>query len=244
MRVASSMSWMPWRVAQRAQLAHVGHRHRLAAGHVHRAREEHVRDLGRRPTSSISACSLARSTLPLNGCRNWGSWASSMITSWNVRARQLLVEARGREVHVAGDVVAGLDQRLADEVLRAAALVGGHDVAVAVEPLDRRLEVVEVAAARVRLVAQHHPGPLAVAHGGRAGVGQQVDVDVVRAEQERVVAGLVERRDPLLAGGHLERLDHLDLPGLGPGAAAVLLAHGVEAGRAFLGHRGAPAWAA
>ena len=79
-----------------------------------------------------------------------------------------------------------------DEVLRAAALVGGHDVAVAVVALDRRLQVVEVAAPGVRLVAEHHPGPLAVAHRGRAGVREQVDVDVVRAEQEGVVARLAQ----------------------------------------------------
>jgi hypothetical protein len=150
------------------------------------------------------------------------------------RPGQLLVEPRRREVHVSRDVVTGLDQGLADQVLGAPALVGGDDVGVAVEALDRRLEVVEVAAAGVGLVAQHHPGPLAVAHGRRAGVGEEVDVDVVAAQQERVVAGLAERPDALLAGRDGQRLDHLDLPRLGPAASAVLLAHGVER---FVRHR-------
>ena len=136
---------------------------------------------------------MARSTLPLNGWSDSGSWASSMITSSNVAAGQLLVEPGRREVHVPRDVVARLDQRLADQVLGAAALVRRDDVAVAVEALDGRLEVVEVAAPGVRLVAEHHPGPLAVAHRGRAGVGEEIDVDVVAVEQERVVAGLGER---------------------------------------------------
>ena len=151
-------------------------------------------------------------------------------------AGQLLVQARRREVHVARHVVAGLDERLADEVLGAAALVRGHEVAVAVVALHGLLEVVVVAAAGVGLVAQHHAGPLAVGHGRGARVGQQVDVDVVRAQQEGVVAGLGEGA---LAGGPVgdgQRLDHLDLPGLGPGAAAMLLAHGVE--RFVVGHSG------
>ena len=141
--------------------------------------------------------------------------------------------AGGREIHVPRDVVPGLDQDLADQVLRAATLVGGHHVLVAVELLDRRLEVVEVHASRVRLVAQHHAGPLAVAHGGGPGVREQVDVDVLGPDQEHVPAGFLERRLALLPGGDLERLDHLDLPGLGPGTSAVLLAHGVER---FAGH--------
>ena len=44
------------------------------------------------------------------------------------RPGQLLVEPGRREVHVAGDVVAGLDQRLADQVLGAATLVRGDEV--------------------------------------------------------------------------------------------------------------------
>ena len=61
--------------------------------------------------------------------------------------------------------------------------MGGHDVAVAVVLPHHLLEVVEVAAARVCLVAQHHAGPLAIAHGGGAAVGQQVD-EYVRAVEE------------------------------------------------------------
>ncbi len=91
-----------------------------------------------------------------------------------------------------GTIVAGLDQRLADQVFGAAALVGGDEVLVAVVGLHGVFEVVEVAAAGVGLVAQHHAGPLAVAHGVGAAVGEQVDVDVFGAEQEGVVAGLVE----------------------------------------------------
>jgi hypothetical protein len=59
----------------------------------------------------------------------------------------------------------GPGSNLADEVLRAAALVGRDHEAEAESFLDDRLQVVEVAAARVGLVAEHHGRPLAVAHG-------------------------------------------------------------------------------
>src|SRR5450759_2761533 len=156
-------------------------------------------------------------------------------------AGQLLVQARGREVHVAGDVVAWLDEHLADQVLRPAALVGGNQVRVPVVVLDGLLEVVVVPAAGVRLIAEHHSGPLPVAHGGRAGVRQEVDVDVVRAEQEGVVPGLAQGRLARRALRHGERLDHLDLPRLGPRSAAGLLAHRVEG---LVRHRSISAWGA
>ncbi len=79
----------------------------------------------------------------------------------------------------------------------------GHDVAVAVVPPHRLLEAIEVAAARVGLVADHQGRPLAVAHRARAAVGQEVDVDVVGAQQEGVVAGPGER--PLACGGSMTR---------------------------------------
>ena len=54
-----------------------------------------------------------------------------------------LVEPGGGEVHVAGDGVAGLDEDLAEDVLGAAALVGGHDLLVAVDVVDRIDQVIE-----------------------------------------------------------------------------------------------------
>ena len=191
-RVASSRTLIPRGSHQRPQLADVGHAHRLAAGHVHRAGQRDVGDPLGADLADERARASPRSTLPLNGCERLR--VVGLVDDHVVERRpgELLVEAGRREVHVPGHVVAGLDERLADEVLGAAALVGGHDVAVAVEALDGRLEVVVVAAPRVGLVAEHHPGPLAVAHRRRARVGQQVDVDVLAAEQERVVAGLGE----------------------------------------------------
>ena len=83
----------------------------------------------------MSRCSLARSTLPLNGC----SGGVVRLVDDDVdedAAGELLVRPGGGEVHVARDEVAGLDEDLRDEVLGAAALVGGHDVGEPVRVAD------------------------------------------------------------------------------------------------------------
>jgi hypothetical protein len=209
------------------EFACVGHGDRLAAGHVDRAGERHVGDL-RRADLFDDRAQLRHVHVALERMERLR--VVGLVDDHVVErgAGQFLVQAGGREVHIAGHVVARLDERLADQVLGPAALVSGHDVGVAVVAPDRLLHVVEVAAPGVGLVAEHHPGPLPVAHGRGAGVRQEVDVDVVRAQQEGVVAGLAEGR---LAGrpiGHRQRLDHLDLPRLRPRPAAALLPHGME----------------
>ena len=108
-------------------------------------------------------------------------------------ARQFLVQPRRGEVHVPGDEVAGLDQDSREDVFRAAALVGGNDVAVPVNLSDGILKMIEVAAARVGLIAEHHPRPLPVAHCAGAAVGEEVDVHVLGSKKKRVVARLAHR---------------------------------------------------
>ena len=105
----------------------------------------------------------------------------------------------------------------------AAALVRRHQVLVAVILTNGVLQVVEVAAARIGFIAHHQAGPLAVAHGRGAGIGQQVDVNVLAAQQEGVVTGLPYGTLAFFAGGHAQWLDHLDLVGFGPGVVFVLL---------------------
>ncbi|MBF8289998.1 MAG: hypothetical protein HW391_966 [Chloroflexi bacterium] len=221
---------------ERTKLANVRHAHRLAAGHVDGARQRHVRDPGSAHLLD-EPVELGEVHVPLEGMERLR--VVRLIDDHVVERRpgQLLVQARGREVHVPGHVVARLDECLADEVLGAAALVGRHDVGVAVEAPDCCLEVEVVAAAGVRLVAEHHAGPLPVAHRRRPRVRQEVDVDVLGPEQKRVVAGLLECGSACLGGRDRQRLDHLDLPRLRPAAAAMLLAHRV--GR-FVRHRVLP----
>ena len=113
-----------------------------------------------------------------------------MMTSTNVPPASSWCSRVVVKYMLPGTKSPGLMQHLREDVLGAAALVGRHDVAVAVVLLDGLFEVIEVAAAGVGLVAQHHAGPLPVAHRAGAAVGQQVDVDVLGAQQEGVVAGL------------------------------------------------------
>ncbi len=143
-------------------------------------------------------------------------------------ARQFLMHPCGREIHVARNGLAAPDQDLAEQMLGAAPLMSGDNVSVAVILLDRRFEVVKVAASGIGLIAKHHPGPLPIAHGVGAAVGEQIDVHVIGTEQEGVVSRRFQCRRTLLSTDHAERLDHLDLPGFGPRASVRLLAHSLD----------------
>ena len=230
---------MPCRRQRRMQRRHVRHADRLATRHVHGRREAHVGD-GACAMRSDEALELREVHVALERAQVRRVVGRVDDHVDERAAGEFLVEARGREVHVARHELALADRGLAQEVLGAAALVRGHDEFVAVVLPDRVLEVVVVPAAGVGLVAEHHAGPLTVAHRVRAAVGEQVDVDVVRAQQERVEAGLGQRTLALRARRDAQGLDHLDLPGLGPGTPAGLLAHGPVHGVAHVG----PPWRA
>jgi hypothetical protein len=96
-----------------------------------------------------------------------------MITS-----TKFLVEAGGREVHVAGHIIAVGYQQLAENILGTAALVGGYRVFVRVVLLHRISKMVKVDAPCVGFIATHESGPLAVAHRATARIGEQIDVNV------------------------------------------------------------------
>ncbi len=113
-------------------------------------------------------------------------------------------------------------------MLGAAALVGGNDVFVAIVSLDGLFQMIEIATAGIGLVAQHHACPLAVAHGAGAAIGQQIDVNILRAQEEGVVSRLGHRSLPLLGRRHVDRLHHFDLPRFSPGTPPELLAHGLR----------------
>ena len=131
-------------------------------------------------------------------------------------AGELLMHTCRREVHVARDVIARFDQQLRQNVLGAASLVCRNDFGVAIKGLDSVLEVVVVARSGVRLVAEHDSGPLTVGHRAVARVGEQVDVDVLRTEQEGVESGLACRGFAFDSRQYANRLDDLDLPRLRP----------------------------
>ncbi|MEI2718807.1 MAG: hypothetical protein V9E87_01495 [Gemmatimonadales bacterium] len=200
-------------------LAQVGKAHRLSASKVDRHRHADVGDpLGAHLLHE--AVELDQVNVALE--RMQRGRIVRLVDDHVVKGRtgQLLMEPRRGEVHVAGDVVTRLDQQLREEVLGAAPLVGGDQLLVAVGVADGLLQVIEVARAGVGLIAHHHAGPLAIAHRAGAGIGEEVDVDVLGAEQEGVVAGVADVALALGAGGHADRLDNLDLPRFGPAAVA------------------------
>ena len=216
-------------VAEFSQRAHVGHGLRLAPRHIHCSRHGNVGNLPR-PHLEDELFEFLQVHVALEGvlARRVVRLVNDDVHEGS--ARQLLVEARGGEIHVAGDEVARLDHDLGKDVLGAAPLVRGNQVLIAVVLANRLPQVVEVAAARVGFVAEHHARPLDVTHGVGAAVREQVDIDILGAQQEGVVAGLDDELLALLAGRHADGLDHLDLPGLSPGAP----------GRLWVGHAVTP----
>jgi len=136
----------------------------LAAGHVHRGGDADVGDLlgAVLLNDSLELLQVDVAFERMEAVRVVGLVDDDVNEG---SSGELLVQARGSEVHVAGNDVAGLDENFGDEVLGAASLVRGHDVLVPVILLDNALEAVEALAAGVGFVANHHGGPLAVAHG-------------------------------------------------------------------------------
>jgi hypothetical protein len=77
--------------------------------------------------------------------------------------------------------------------------------------------MVEAFASGVRLVALHDACPLVGGHGAGAGVGEQVDEDVVGFKQEEVVMRGAKELFTLGAGGPANGFDGLDAEGLDDG---------------------------
>src|SRR4030042_2053127 len=94
-------------------------------------------------------------------------------------AGQFLVQTRRSEVHVGGHIMPGPYQHAADEVLGAAALMGGHHIPVTIVVPNRLLHMIKIAATGVSLIAQHDTGPLSVTHSACAAVSKQVDIHVL-----------------------------------------------------------------
>ena len=109
-----------------------------------------------------------------------------------------------------GTTSPGANHRREQDVLGRAPLVCRDDVGETGDVAHRTLEDRERARAGVRLVSLHHPRPLVHRHGARARVGEQVDQDVLRLEEEHVVMRFVECRCAFVLGRLADRLDGLD----------------------------------
>ena len=82
--------------------------------------------------------------------------------------------------------VAGLDGQAGEDILSAAALMGGYHILEAEQLPDSFLQVIEVAGTAIGFVTQHQAGPLVIAHGVGARVGEQVDKAFFRLQQEGI----------------------------------------------------------
>ena len=201
--------------AQFADGAHVLHGLRLSARHVHRARDAHVGNLARAGVLD-DALKLGEVHVALERVRVRGV-VRFIDNHVDERAPgEFLVQARGGEVHVAGNDVARVNHDLREDVLRAAALMRGDEILISIILSYSLPQIVKVLAAGIGFVAQHHARPLAVAHGVGAAVGQQVDVDVLGAQQKGVVARFGDKLFAFGKRGHANGFDHFDLPGLRP----------------------------
>ena len=137
------------------------------------------------PYSSKAARRPAMSMSPLNGKSESMSASSGEGRSSAMRTAELDVGAGRVEVAVVGHHVAFIAHHREQDPLGGATLVGRDDVLEAGDVVDRVAEAEVRRAAGVGLVSAHHPAPLVRAHGTGAGVGEQVDDHVVRAQRRR-----------------------------------------------------------
>ena len=95
-------------------------------------------------------------------------------------------------------------------MLRGASLVDGQGVLEAEDVLHDARQFVEALGAGVGVVGDHHGGKLVVAHGVGAAVGQHVEKDFPRRQQERVVADGAQAFEPLGRRKQVDFLHDLD----------------------------------
>ena len=209
MRQASRYSGVSYSAHTVGDLAHVGHRDRLATAGV-------VGDGHHDERDALGAVLVERGAQPVDVhvalervvAVHVGELGAGQVE--RERAAELDVGAGRVEVAVVGDDVAFLAHHREQDALGGAALVRGDDVLEAGDVVDRVAEVEVRRAAGVGLVAAHDAGPLVGAHGAGAAVGEQVDDHVFGAQREDVVAGVAKHLLALLGRRHLDLLDDLD----------------------------------
>ena len=165
-------------LAYRSHLANVLHRNRLASTGV-------VGDGEHDERNAVAAHALDQSfesghihvAFEGIGRRGLATFGNDQIDGFG--ANELHVGASRVEVRVVGDDVALPAGYAKQDALGGATLVRGDNVFVAKDVLDGIFEAVEAAAAGVAFVAFHDGRPLVGGHGAGAGVGEQVDQDIV-----------------------------------------------------------------
>jgi hypothetical protein len=88
--------------------------------------------------------------------------------------------------------------------------MSGNHVLETHDGLHRFFEPLEARRAGVGFVAAHHRRPLLRRHRPRAGIRQQVDQDVVRGDEEEIVARCFQQLFAMRARGLPDGFDALD----------------------------------
>ena len=136
---------MRWpRASERGDVAHVGETDGLAAGHVYGRSNRDVRNVG---GAHFGDEPLEPGEIHVALERVLGRRIVRLRDDDIVEraAGQFLMGTCGGEVHVARDVVAGLDEQAREDVFGAAALVCGDDMGHAVVFLHCTFQRIEVA---------------------------------------------------------------------------------------------------
>ncbi len=202
---------------ERSQLPEILHRDRLPSGHIDRGSRRNVRNpIG--PNAFDQRFEFMKIDIALEGVQAFRIVGFVHDHIDERAAREFLVQARGREIHVARNEIAGLDQDAREQVLGAASLVGRYQIPIAIILANFFFQMIKVLAPRIGFVPHHQAGPLVIAHGIRSAVGEQIDINVARSQEKGIISGFQKRVFAIRARGHMQRLDHLDLKGLGPGA--------------------------
>ena len=126
--------------------------------------------------------------------------------------------AGGVERHIGHDVLVFRVARVhhaRQQKVGGAPLMRGNDEREAGHVLNGRFKPVKALAAGIGLVAHHNGRPLLVAHGGRTGVGQAVDVNVFRFQLEHVPRHLLQCGTAMLRRRRFQHFHGLDAEGLG-----------------------------
>jgi hypothetical protein len=172
----------------------------------------------KRPRASMSRFPLNGFPTGIESGRN-GKIQRDTLTQLDVGARRIEMRVRRHDL-------TWVDDGAEEDALGSTALMGRHDVGKSEHLPDGVAETREAARAGIGLIAPHERRPLILAHSTRAGVGQEIELDVSSRKLERVPSGRLERVLALRPRRSTDRLDHLDPEGLAwrthPGVLSVL----------------------